>query len=136
MKKAEIQYQDRTAGWLLQDEEGYHFIYDVAYLASENPKAISFTLPLKATAYTSKTMVPFFDGLIPEGWLLDIAERNWKLDPRDRGLDDAYGRSGQNQYRSPLPDPHAVRSVSRTQVKACDAILEMGEGLPKSACRS
>jgi serine/threonine-protein kinase HipA len=26
----------------------------------------------------------FFDGLIPEGWLLDIAEKNWKLNPRDR----------------------------------------------------
>ncbi len=84
MKKAEIQYQDRTAGWLIQDEEGYHFLYDVAYLASENPKAISVTLPLKATAYTSKTMIPFFDGLIPEGWLLNLAERNWKLDARDR----------------------------------------------------
>ena len=22
--------------------------------------------------------------MIPEGWLLDIAGRNWKLDPRDR----------------------------------------------------
>jgi serine/threonine-protein kinase HipA len=43
MKKAEIQYQDRTAGWLIQDEEGYHFMYDVAYLESENPKAISVT---------------------------------------------------------------------------------------------
>ncbi|MEI7933619.1 MAG: hypothetical protein WCH30_00985 [Chlorobiaceae bacterium] len=39
MKKAEIQYQDRTAGWLPQDEAGYHFMYDVAYLESENPKA-------------------------------------------------------------------------------------------------
>ena len=29
-------------------------------------------------------MIPFFDGLIPEGWLLDIAQKNWKLDPRDR----------------------------------------------------
>jgi serine/threonine-protein kinase HipA len=27
---------------------------------------------------------PFFDGLIPEGWLLEIAEKNWKLDARDR----------------------------------------------------
>ncbi len=26
--------------------------------------------------------------------------------------------------------------VSRTQVKACDAVSKMGEGLPKSACRS
>ena len=29
-------------------------------------------------------MLPVFDGLIPEGWLLDIAEETWKLDPRDR----------------------------------------------------
>jgi serine/threonine-protein kinase HipA len=29
-------------------------------------------------------MFAFFDGLIPEGWLLDLAVRNWKLDPRDR----------------------------------------------------
>ena len=27
---------------------------------------------------------PFFDGLIPEGWLLDIAQKNWKIDSRDR----------------------------------------------------
>lgn len=32
----------------------------------------------------SQVLFPFFDGLIPEGWLLDIAERNWKLNPRDR----------------------------------------------------
>jgi serine/threonine-protein kinase HipA len=29
-------------------------------------------------------MIPFFDGLIPEGWLLEIAVDNWKLNPRDR----------------------------------------------------
>jgi serine/threonine-protein kinase HipA len=29
-------------------------------------------------------MFPFFDGLIPEGWLLDVAEKSWKLNSRDR----------------------------------------------------
>lgn len=29
-------------------------------------------------------MFPFFDGLIPEGWLLVIAQKTWKVDPRDR----------------------------------------------------
>ena len=29
-------------------------------------------------------MFPVFDGLIPEGWLLDIASSSWKIDPRDR----------------------------------------------------
>ncbi|AOS84741.1 phosphatidylinositol kinase [Chlorobaculum limnaeum] len=84
MRKAKVKYLDRTAGWLVQDEEGYHFLYDQAYLESENPKPVSLTLPLQAELYSSKTMFPFFDGLIPEGWLLDVAERNWKINPRDR----------------------------------------------------
>ena len=29
-------------------------------------------------------LFPFFDGLIPEGWLLDIAEQSWKISSRDR----------------------------------------------------
>jgi serine/threonine-protein kinase HipA len=39
---------------------------------------------LTETTYTSNVLFPFFDGLIPEGWLLDIAQKNWKLNPRDR----------------------------------------------------
>jgi serine/threonine-protein kinase HipA len=45
---------------------------------------VSLTLPLTSTAYISKTMFPFFDGLIPEGWLLDVATETWKINPRDR----------------------------------------------------
>lgn len=84
MRKAEVKYLERTAGWLVQDKEGYHFLYDQAYLESENPKPVSLTLPLQTTEYSSNTMFPFVDGLIPEGWLLDVAERNWKINPRDR----------------------------------------------------
>ena len=84
MRKAEIKYHDRTAGWLTEDHEGYHFAYDPAYLTSGEAKAVSLTLPLQNIPYSSRTLFPFFDGLIPEGWLLDIAERNWKLNPRER----------------------------------------------------
>lgn len=73
-----------TAGWLTQDENGYHFVYDAAYLQSDGVVPVSLTLPLSASEYSSKVMFPFFDGLILEGWLLDIAEKNWKLSPRDR----------------------------------------------------
>jgi serine/threonine-protein kinase HipA len=41
-------------------------------------------LPLQTNPFNSTILFPFFDGLIPEGWLLDIAENNWKLNPRDR----------------------------------------------------
>ena len=84
MRKAEIKMHNDLAGWLSQDENGYHFQYTPAYLKSKDPVPISLTLPVQGKAYTSKTLFPFFDGLIPEGWLLDIAEKNWKLNPRDR----------------------------------------------------
>ena len=84
MRKAEIKMQHQLAGWLSQDENGYHFQYAPAYLTSNDPKAISLTLPIQQNVFSSKVMFSFFDGLIPEGWLLDIAEKNWKINPRDR----------------------------------------------------
>jgi serine/threonine-protein kinase HipA len=84
MRKAEVKIYNTTAGWLVEDENGYHFNYDSSYLNSSNAEPISLTLPLKEQPYTSKILFPFFDGLIPEGWLLDIAQNNWKLNPRDR----------------------------------------------------
>jgi serine/threonine-protein kinase HipA len=84
MRRAEIKLYDSTAGWLVEDENGYHFNYDSSYLNSSNHEPIILTLPLKEQPYTSKILFPFFDGLIPEGWLLDIAQNNWKLNPRDR----------------------------------------------------
>lgn len=84
MRRAKILIHDKMAGWLTQDENGYHFEYDKSYLESENPEPISLTMPLQQNAFTSKVLFPFFDGLIPEGWLLEIAEKNWKLNPRDR----------------------------------------------------
>lgn len=84
MRKAEIKMYENTAGWLSQDENGYHFVYDEHYIHSKFAEPISLALPLQTDPFTDKVLFPFFDGLIPEGWLLDIAENNWKLNPRDR----------------------------------------------------
>ncbi len=84
MRKAEIRIHDIKAGYLTQDENGYHFIYDTAYLKNENAMPVSLTLPLQEPPFSNNVLFPFFDGLIPEGWLLDIVEKNWKLNQRDR----------------------------------------------------
>jgi serine/threonine-protein kinase HipA len=84
MRNAEIKIREQTAGWLIQDEAGYRFTYDQAYLQSSIAEPVSLTLPLQEKPFISNVLFPFFDGLIPEGWLLDIAEKNWKLNPRDR----------------------------------------------------
>lgn len=83
VRKAEIRMHDRTAAWLTEDD-GFHFRYDEKYLEAEDAQAVSLTLPLRKEAYVSRVMFPFFDGLIPEGWLLDVAQKNWKLNVRDR----------------------------------------------------
>ncbi len=84
IREAEIKLHDKTAGRLTQDENGYHFQYNEQYLKSASPQQVSLTLPLSDKQFTATVMFPFFDGLMPEGWLLDIAEKNWKLNPRDR----------------------------------------------------
>ncbi len=84
MKTGEIRYQNQIAGYLRQTEEGYSFQYTTDYLNNEDAKPVSLTLPLQSDAFKSNVLFPFFDGLIPEGWLLNIAEQNWKIDSRDR----------------------------------------------------
>ena len=83
MRKAYVYMETKLAGILVEDEDGYSFTYVQEYLQS-GLKPVSLTLPLRSEPYNSNTLIPFFDGLIPEGWLLDIAEKNWKLNERDR----------------------------------------------------
>ena len=84
MRKASIFMHDRFAGTLEERDNGYLFSYYSGYLEQESAEAISLSLPLRAEPYEDKRLFPFFDGLVPEGWLLDIAEQTWKIDPRDR----------------------------------------------------
>ena len=84
MKRAKVYVHDRLAGWLAEDESGFTFEYDRDYLVADGAEAVSLTLPLRGEPYKATVLFPFFDGLIPEGWLLDIAEKNWKIDARDR----------------------------------------------------
>lgn len=74
---------DRFAGILSEDEDGFAFTYDTEYFRDKG-KPVSLTLPLREETYRSSVLFPFFDGLIPEGWLLNIAERSWKINQRDR----------------------------------------------------
>lgn len=84
MRQAEIYRKGVFAGILVEDGGEYRFCYDKAYLSQENPQPISLTLPLQQEAFVSPVLFPFFDGLIPEGWLLDVALRNTDISVLDR----------------------------------------------------
>ncbi len=83
-RTAYIYVRDIYAGLLKETDEGYCFSYDEAYLNRVDASPVSLTLPLSREEYYSNTLFSFFDGLIPEGWLLDVVKRNWKLDSKDR----------------------------------------------------
>lgn len=76
MKQAKVFLNNVTAGILTENDMGYEFRYDSDYLKSDGAVAVSLTLPLTDRTYRDKVLFPFFDGLIPEGWLLDIAEQS------------------------------------------------------------
>jgi serine/threonine-protein kinase HipA len=85
MKKGKVYFHETHVGAVEQNESGYHFTYSEEYVRNPIHGAISQTLPVRSEPYTDeKNMLPFFDGLIPEGFLLDIALKNWKLNEKDR----------------------------------------------------
>jgi serine/threonine-protein kinase HipA len=84
MKTALIQYKGKDAGILKETDEGYEFQYNEGYLSDTASKPVSLTLPLTDKPFKSSVLFPFFDGLIPEGWLLDVALRNTDISELDR----------------------------------------------------
>ena len=83
-RAGKIYVQNREAGLIRETESGYEFQYLKGYLDEKDALPVSLTLPLTEEPYRSNTLFPFFDGLIPEGWLLGVVERNWKIDGKDR----------------------------------------------------
>ena len=83
-RQGKVYLNEDFVGIIAQKEDEFIFTYDSSYLKSPTPQSISVTLPLRQESYRSKTMIPFFDGLIPEGWLLEVSARTWKVAANDR----------------------------------------------------
>jgi len=85
MRQGKVYFKDILAGKITETTEGdYVFTYDATYVTHYPKQFITFSMPVKTEAYTSDRLFPFFEGLIPEGWLLEIATKNWKIKANDR----------------------------------------------------
>lgn len=83
VRSANVYFNGVRAGRLTHESSGYLFTYDRNYLSQPHALPISLSFPLSQEPYTSRTLFPFFKGLIPEGWLLDLNARVLKIDPGD-----------------------------------------------------
>jgi serine/threonine-protein kinase HipA len=85
MRQAVIKYNNLHAGVLKELDTGeYEFAYDEKYILQHPNQFITFQMPVNRNVYRSKRLFPFFDGLIPEGWLLTIAAETWRINKNDR----------------------------------------------------
>lgn len=82
-RTAYIYVRNTFAGILKETDGGYSFKYDETYLNSAKASPVSLTLPLQSQVYTSKILFPFFDGLIPEGWLFKVVTEKRNIKSRD-----------------------------------------------------
>ena len=80
-RQAQVFYGNELAGYLQEREDGYIFEYDKEFLKKDIP--ISVSLPPREEPYKSKELFPFFKGLLPEGWYLDIVSATQKVDSKD-----------------------------------------------------
>jgi len=80
MNKANVLVNGIFAGILeKRDKDNYVFTYDEHY---KGPP-VSLTMPIKQKRYDYDKFPPFFEGLLPEGDMLEALLRKYKLDKKD-----------------------------------------------------
>jgi serine/threonine-protein kinase HipA len=85
MRKGMVLYKNYFAGIITETDDGeYVFQYDEKYVKEHPGEFITFSMPVRTEPYRENRLFAFFDGLIPEGWLLEIASANWKINQNDR----------------------------------------------------
>lgn len=81
MRRVRVYFHGRPAGVLVEIESGrsYRFVYDEGY----EDESISLTMPVTKKEYNFDSFPAFFDGLLPEGMMLEGLLRQKKIDKND-----------------------------------------------------
>ncbi|RAJ83305.1 serine/threonine-protein kinase HipA [Chitinophaga dinghuensis] len=84
MRIGKVYYQDKLAGHITATDHGeYLFQYTPEYVQSSPDLFLTFSMPVRREPYIERHLFPFFEGLIPEGWLLEMAIQKWNLKRND-----------------------------------------------------
>lgn len=84
MSKGNVYFDSRLCGILEETDTGYRFSYTDEWFKNPELPAISLTMPKERQVYESTIFFPFFDGLIPEGYLLKQVIDRWGYQSKDR----------------------------------------------------
>ncbi|HWP81400.1 MAG TPA: HipA N-terminal domain-containing protein [Bacteroidota bacterium] len=85
MRRAKVFVNGREAGILEEHERGKHYVF--RYLDAYDGEPVSLTMPVSRRSFEFDRFPPFFDGVLPEGVMLDGLLRQRKID-----RDDLFGQ--------------------------------------------
>ena len=85
-RQAIVQLDGKPVGTMSEAGKQVVFRYDSGWLTSPRAVPVSLTLPLTEEPYVTEGLHPFFENLLPEGWLLEVATTSLKI-----SKDDAFG---------------------------------------------
>lgn len=80
---AQVKLSGRPVGTIEELDEGIRFSYSPEWLSRRDAVPVSLTLPLRDEPYSWKNLHPFFENLLPEGWLLDVTSKTLKISKND-----------------------------------------------------
>ncbi|MCQ2742818.1 MAG: HipA N-terminal domain-containing protein [Bacilli bacterium] len=83
-RQGQVFYDGELCGIIEQNDDGFLFTYNQNWLINPKAKPISLTMPLIDKPYQSNVLFPFFDGLLPEGYLLELTIQRWGMARNDR----------------------------------------------------
>lgn len=82
-RTAKVSISGQLVGFLDEEDGRTSFAYTSDWLSRPDAQPVSLTLPLQAEPYTHHGLHPFFENLLPEGWLFDIASKKLKISKDD-----------------------------------------------------
>ena len=82
--KAHVYFRGQLAGTLEKKNSRFKFQYHKGYLQGYKPLPIATSLPLEKEEHESDELPPYFDNLIPEGWLSQYVEKGFHIDGSNR----------------------------------------------------
>jgi serine/threonine-protein kinase HipA len=85
-RRARVRLDGQPVGTLRETGRQVAFTYDGEWLARRDAVPVSLTIPLRSPPYVTEGLHPFFENLLPEGWLLELATKKLKI-----SKDDAFG---------------------------------------------
>lgn len=86
IRNASVRIDGQQVGSLSEENGTVTFQYHEDWVGRVGAVPVSWTLPLQREPYITNGLHPFFENLLPEGWLLEIATSKLKI-----SKDDAFG---------------------------------------------